>query len=290
MNYILKNDELTVTLSDVGAELISVKRGDCEYVWQGDEKYWNGQAPFAFPICGRVIDGVYLHEGKKYELGCHGFAQHQKFEAHPVTNAEIRFVLAANEETKKVYPFDFELTIVYRLEGNRLSNKVTIKNTGKVILPATFGAHPGYNVPLDGKGQFEDYYLEFGEPCSPDEIVLTPTCFITGGRRPKMLVDGRILPLEHSLFDNDALFLARVASSVTLKSDKTDRFVTMEYPDMPYLGFWQASHTDAPYVCIEPWCGLPDYGGASVEITQKNDLFRLIPGGEKVIRFYTVFG
>lgn len=290
MNYILKNDEITVTLSDVGAELISVKRGDCEYIWQGDEKYWNGQCPFAFPICGRVIDGVYLHEGKQYELGCHGFARHQKFEARPTTNAEIRFVLTANEETKAVYPFDFELTIIYRLEGNRLSNKVIIKNTGKGILPVTFGAHPGYNVPLDGKGKFEDFYLEFGEPCSPDEIVLSPTCFITGGRRPKMLEDGKIIPLTHDLFDNDALFLSRAASSITLKSDKSDRFVTMEYADMPYVGFWHASHTDAPYVCIEPWCGLPDYDGAPGEIMQKNDLFRLIPGGEKIIRFATVFG
>ena len=290
MNYILKNDQITVTLSDVGAEMISVKRGDCEYVWQGDEKYWDGQCPFCFPNCGRFINSTYYYKGQPYELGCHGFAQYSKFEAYPTTNAEIRFVLKSNEETKKVYPFDFELTIVYRLEGNKLSTKATIRNTGDELMPATFGAHPGYNVPLDGKGCFEDSYVEFGEPCYPDEISLSPTCFITGGRKPRLLEDARILRLRHNLFDGDAVFLARVANSVTLKSEKTDRFVTMEYPDMPYLGFWHAAQTDAPYVCIEPWCGLPDYDGESIDISTKNDLFRLCPNTEKTVRFSVTFG
>ena len=290
MNYILKNDQITVTLSDLGAEMISVKRGDCEYVWQGDEKYWDGQCPFTFPNCGRFIDSTYYYKGQAYELGCHGFAQHSVFEAYPTSNAEIRFVLKSSEETRKVYPFDFELTIVYRLEGNKLITKATVRNTGNELLPATFGGHPGFNVPLDGKGAFEDYYVEFGEPCYPDQICLSPTCFITGIRKPLELKDARIMPLRHDLFDNDAIFLARVANSVTLKSEKSDRFVTVEYPDMPYLGFWHAAQTDAPFVCIEPWCGLPDYDGKPGDISKKNDLFRLCPNTEKTVRFSVTFG
>lgn len=290
MNYILKNDQITVTLSDRGAEMISAKRGDCEYVWQGDEKYWDGQCPFTFPNCGRFINSTYYYKGKAYELGCHGFAQYSVFEAYPTTNAEIRFVLKSNEETRAVYPFDFELTVVYRLEGNKLLTKATIRNTGDEILPVTFGGHPGFNVPLDGKGAFEDYYVEFGEPCYPDQICLSPTCFMTGIRKPLELKDARIMPLRHNLFDNDAIFLARVANSVTLKSEKSDRFVTVDYPDMPYVGFWHASQTDAPYVCIEPWCGLPDYDGEPGDISEKSDLFRLCPDTEKTVRFSVTFG
>ena len=65
MIYTLKNQELTVTLTDLGAELLSIKcAGDCEYLWQGDPAYWTGHAPLMFPICGRLINGNYTYEGK----------------------------------------------------------------------------------------------------------------------------------------------------------------------------------------------------------------------------------
>lgn len=290
MNYILKNDELTVTLSDLGAEMISVKRGECEYVWQGDEKYWNGQAPLLFPICGRLINSSYLLDGKTYELSIHGFARRSTFRTELATDTEIRFVLEATEETRVSYPFDFVLTVTYRLEGARLVTEATIRNTGDRVMPASFGGHPGFNVPLNGEGTFEDYYLEFCEACSPDEVVMTPTCFLTGGRKPIELQEGRILPLRHSLFDIDAIFMARIASGVTLKSDKSARSVTLEYPDMPYLGIWHKPRTDAPYVCIEPWCGLPDYDGEPADILQKSDMFRLCPNAEKKVSFSVTFG
>lgn len=54
--YVLKNDQLQVTFSTHGAEYISVKRGACEYIWQGDPAYWSGKAPMMFPICGRFFD------------------------------------------------------------------------------------------------------------------------------------------------------------------------------------------------------------------------------------------
>ena len=290
MNYILKNDELTVTLSDYGAEMISVKRGDCEYVWQGDETYWKGQAPLLFPICGRLINGSYLLEDKTYEMSIHGFARNSTFRTELVTETEVRFVLEANEETKAFYPFDFCLVVIYRLEGARLVTEAKIRNTGDVVMPASFGGHPGFNLPFDGEGCFEDYYLEFSEACSPDEIVMTPTCFLTGGRKPIPLEDGKILRLRHSLFDVDAIFMARVASGVTLKSDRSARSVTLEYPDMPYLGIWHKPRTDAPYVCIEPWCGLPDYDGVPGDLMQKSDMFRICPDAEKKVSFSVTFG
>ncbi len=290
MNYVLKNDALTVTLSDLGAEMISVRRGDCEYVWQKDDTYWkDGQAPLLFPICGRLIDGAYEYEGKRYKMAIHGFAKDSVFQVARWNDCEIEFVLDADESTKRSYPFDFSLSVIYRLEGETLTTNAVIRNRGDGVMPAAFGAHPGFNVPLDGVGSFEDYQLEFSEPCSPDEVVMTPACFLTGERKPFLLEKGRSLPLRHSLFDIDAIFLARVSDSVTLRSDKTPRSVTLTYPDMPYLGIWHMPRTDAPYVCIEPWCGLPDYDGAVGDILQKSDMFRIPAGEEKSVSFSVTF-
>ena len=157
------------------------------------------------------------------------------------------------------------------------------------MMPATFGAHPGFNVPFDN-GSFEDWYLEFGEDCTPNELVLSDTCFNTGKKRPYELTNSRVLPLRHGIFDIDALFMDRIAPSVTLKSDLSKRYVTLCYADMPYLGLWHKPQSSAPYVCIEPWCGLPTFDGAKEVICEKNDMFHILPSKEKTIRYQMIFG
>lgn len=290
MLYELKNDQLTVTFNDMGGVLHSVRREDCEYLWQGNPEYWNGRAPILFPICGRLIDGKYTYGGKTFEMKIHGFARFVPFETKIVSDKEIVFTLTANEETLAQYPFPFVLTISYRLEGSEIISDIVMKNIGDTVMPCTVGAHPGFNIPLDGKGEFTDFYLEFGESCSPDQLVFSDTCFQTGKKTAFPLVDGKCLPLRHTLFDNDAIFLARMADSVTLKSEKTERFVRLSYPKMPYLGIWHKPRTEAPYVCIEPWCGLPSFDGVVDDLATKSDMFRLQPGEEKVLTYSIYFG
>ena len=285
MLYTLKNELLTVKIADLGAEVVSVTRGDCEYIWQGNKTYWGGQAPLMFPICGRFFDQTYSYKGNTYKMGTHGFARHSTFAAEQISDCEASFVLKPTPEIQAIYPFDFSLTVTYRLDGARLTATALIQNTGDEILPATFGGHPGFNVPLGGDGAFSDYYLEFGEECSPDLVEMTPTCFLTGNRSAYPLQNGRILPLHHGLFSVDAVFLAQVAKSVTLRGKTTDRSVTLEYPQMSYLGIWHAPRTQAPYVCIEPWCSLPAYDQTVEDISTRHDMFRIQPGSSKEVSF-----
>ena len=290
MKHILKNEQLTVTLSSFGAEIISVKyAGDCEYIWQGDEKYWSGQAPVLFPICGRFYQTKYTCGGKEYSMGTHGFARKSEFEVVSADEKSVAFRLKQNEETLAEYPFEFEFTVTYTLNGSTIDCHHVIKNTGKEILPATVGAHPGFNIPLDN-GNFDDWYLEFSEECSPDELVLSDTCFNTGLKRALYLEDSKKLALKHSLFDIDAIFMSNMAKAVTLKSDLSSRYVRLEYADMSYLGVWHKPKSDAPYVCIEPWCGLPSFDGKIDDITTKNDMFRIPAGSEKTVRYSITFG
>ena len=53
MEYILNNEQLTVTFTTKGGTISSIEDSQgIEYLWQGDEAYWSGQAPVLFPICG----------------------------------------------------------------------------------------------------------------------------------------------------------------------------------------------------------------------------------------------
>ena len=44
---------------------------------------------------------------------------------------------------------------------------------------------------------------------------------------------------------------------------------------MPYIGFWHAVKTDAPYICIEPWSSLPSRQDVVEELSEQPSLVRL---------------
>ena len=153
MTYVLKNELLSVTLSDKGAEVISVKNTEgYEYIWQGDPKYWEGQAPLMFPICGRLFGGKYTYGDKEFEMNLHGFARKSVFSVREADDTHAVFVLTDIPESLAEYPFPFVLSIEYRLCGNSLTGSVTVENSGSETLPFTVGLHPGFNVPL-GEGR-----------------------------------------------------------------------------------------------------------------------------------------
>lgn len=281
--YRLVGRNLTVEVSERGAELQSVRRNDTgtEYLWQGDAKYWGQRAPMMFPFCGRVQNGRYTCGGKEYPMGVHGFAAGSDFAVESPGDGLLRFRLCDSEESRKIYPFGFELTVEYELRDDVLSVTWSVKNTGDGTLPFTLGAHPGFFVPLEG-GRFEDWYLEFGEACRPEQMEISPNGFRTGKKTPCTLENGRILHLSHRLFDVDGIFLEGAARSVTLRSSDSPRRISLTYPDMPYVGFWHC-RGEAPYLCIEPWCGMPEVEGESEDLAEKSDLFRLAPNGEKKI-------
>ena len=289
MIYTLSNDKIKASFNTLGAELISVKDTEgCEYIWYADPTYWASHSPIMFPICGRLPGGKYTFEGKTYEMVHHGFTRKSEFEVAEKTDDKIVFLLKSNDTTRTEYPFEFELRVTYILDGDKLEMRGDIKNTDVKVLPATFGAHPGFNVPLDN-GSFEDWYVEFDEDCSPDLLIFSDSLLDSGKRAPYPLADGRTIPLAHSLFDIDGVFITHIAKKATLKSAKSSRSVTLTYPQMSYLGLWHAPRTEAPYVCIEPWCGIPSMEGMPDDIMQKQAMFHILPNKEKTVRLWIEF-
>ena len=82
MEYQIRNGNIQAVISDLGAELQSIKKDGTEYLWNGDERYWSERSPILFPYVGRFTEGKYLLDGKEYEMNIHGFAR--KFAYHVV--------------------------------------------------------------------------------------------------------------------------------------------------------------------------------------------------------------
>lgn len=287
MLYTIENDFLKVDINDEGAQMMSLvgKKTGFEYLWQGDATFWASRATVLFPICGRLTDGKYTYGGNTYEMILHGFAKLSTFEVIAHNRTSITMELRADEESRKIYPFDFVLRMTYTLDGASVTTGFEVENPSEPDLPFSVGGHPGFNVPFCEGESFGDYYLEFA--CRKDcrRLVMSPTCYYTGETAPMALEDGRILRLDHSMFDNDAIFLEGMCKKVSLKSDKNDRSITVNWDDMTHVGFWHKPKTEAPYVCIEPWHGVPAYDGKIDDFATKNEMMHLAKGEKKNISF-----
>ena len=281
MIYIIENDKLKVKISSMGAELQSIRRieDDTEYLWQGDPTYWKGRAPNLFPICGRLFEGKYTYADKTYEMMLHGFAKLQEFEVIRQDTAALTLQLTENDETLGMYPFRFSLEISYVLSGEDLNITTIVHNLDDKTMYFAIGGHPGFNLPLEDGKTFEDYYIEFDEPCEAKKLCFSDTCFYLEKDEEFPLEDGRVLHLQHGLFDNDAIFLRDMASGVTLRCADGKRSVHMSYPEMSFLGLWHKPLSDAPYVCIEPWTGYPSTDGKVDALETKQQMHALEPQG-----------
>lgn len=279
MEHRIHNDLFTVTVSEKGAELQSIRSAEgTEYLWQGDPAFWEGRAPTLFPYVGRLTRQTYTYEGKSYHMAIHGFAPTARFRAVQTDDAHLRLLLSDSPETLEQYPFRFDFEAEYALEGRRLTVTYRVTNNDSKTMYFALGGHPGFRVPLEPGKEFDDYWLEFAEACLPDQVQFTDACFITGEETPYPLEEGRRLPLHHDMFDHDALFFKKTARTVKLCCAGGTRSVTMSFPDLPVLGIWHMPKTTAPYVCIEPWSSLPARQDEITDLKQQEDLISLEAG------------
>ncbi len=279
MLHTIKNEYLTVTAKEAGAELQSILGADgTEYLWQGDSKYWSDRALNIFPYVARLNEGKYYQDGELHQMAIHGIAPYRNFTVTENNGTQMVFELPSDEKTFAEYPRNFVFSIVYALEGRELYVSFRCENLDDKPMYFGLGGHPGFNVPLASGKNFEDYRLRFTEKAEPYRVGFNADCFVTHEDVPFELKDGTILDLRHNLFDDDAIVLRDMAREVTLECDGDGHAVTVRYPGMQYLGLWHWPRTDAPYVCIEPWCSLPADAGKITVFEEQRDLIALEPG------------
>ena len=278
----IASKELEVLLSEEGAELRSLRKDGLEFLWQGDDLHWKRHAPLLFPFVGRNKGRRYFYNGSAYEMGVHGFAASSIFTVSERNEDSIVFTLSADDDTRRIYPFDFTLSVRYSAEGRTLREDVFVRNEGKGRMLYGIGFHPGFNVPLEKGLLLSDYKVVF--PFAEKELhqrTFSPDGLEVGyDVKPEAVSDG-CMHLRHDLFLNDAIVLRGTGSRCIVESGKGSHRITVDY-DSPWIGLWQSIQEDTPFLCIEPWYTLPGRVDTDVDISLRNDFFCLEPGGEKV--------
>lgn len=267
----IKNDYITATFKEIGAEMKSLVCGGTEYIWQGDPKFWGSSTPFLFPICGGLRDDEYFLAGEKYSLQKHGFIRFCKFEVEEKSDNSITFIQTANEDTKREFPFDYELRVKYTLEGKKLTVEYIVKNTDNKKMYFSIGAHDGYATP-EGIEEY-DFILPEAESLYASELVGS----LIGENETKITDNTDTLALKYDYFSVDALvFKSMKARSATLKNRNNGREFKITFDGFDYFLLW--TKPDAPYICLEPWCGIHDSVNADKNIETKEGIIALESG------------
>lgn len=280
--HTLKNDVLTVEVSEHGAELHSIRKGATEYLWQADPKFWARHSPVLFPIVGSVWDKLYRVDGKVYELGQHGFARDMDFVKVEGNDTEVFYRLESNEETLKKYPWPFRLEIGYKLHGNSIDVIWRVYNPGTEDMYFQIGAHPAFYYPDYDPETEERGYFSFDKSEGLECIRLKEKgCVDAVTKYPLEIPENGLLPLRKDTFDViDTIMLQdSQIGRVTLHRNDGTPWLSLKFT-APVVGLWSPPTKNAPFICIEPWYGRCDRAGYTGDYRQKDWVNRLEPGKE----------
>ena len=285
----LRNDILTVEVSEHGAELQSIRKGTTEYLWQGDPAYWGRRSPVLFPIVGSVWEKRYKVGEKVYEMGQHGFARDMDFRLVSQTESEVRYRLESSEETLARYPYPFVLEIAYTLRGNRLDVIWEVMNPASADLYFQIGAHPAFNYPDYDPQTMERGFLSFDRGEGLECIrIKEKGCVDAETLYPLDIPADGLLPLTRETFDKiDTIMLqdGQIGSVALYRTDRTP-WLKLSF-EAPVVGIWSPPGKNAPFICLEPWYGRCDRAGYEGDYRDRDWVNRLAPG-ERFSSVYTI--
>lgn len=280
MRYVLENDVLRVEVDSFGAELKSVKSKQTneEYMWQADAAYWGRTSPVLFPFVGGLRGKQFKYNGKVYPMGQHGFARDMEHTLMEKTDSAVWFELLSTEETLEKYPMDFKLCIGYELSNNRVKVLWRVENPFDKELNFSIGAHPAFNCPFYGEENKIGYKIYFG---GVNEIHHHGNTSDTG---LAMMNEDIVISLEENcteitegFFDRCTYMMeGKQTGVVGIVDPDGRRYVTVEF-DMPLFALWSPEGKNAPFVCIEPWCGRCDATDFDGELEERAYNNKLLP-------------
>lgn len=288
---ILTNKYLSVKVNAFGAELSNITdiNTGTEYLWQGNPEFWKRRSPVLFPIVGSLLNGKYRYKGDIYKMSQHGFARDNEFRLIYQSDNELRYSLLSNPETRKIYPFDFELQIGYKLEGKKIEVYWSVHNRGDETMYFQIGAHPAFYYPKFDIHSSERGYFRFDNQDKMDYILIGQKGCADIGKHTQITFDTeRLMKINNDTFDKDALIIeGKQARQVSLLDNDKKTWLTVSF-DAPLLGLWSPPFRhDCPFVCIEPWYGRCDRVGFDGTL-ENRDYMNILNAGTTFEAMYII--
>ncbi len=282
----LKNDHISIRVSEKGAELQSIQDSHGkEYLWQADPQFWPRHSPILFPIVCSVNDETYRVDGKEYHLPRHGFARDSQFELIYKSERKVTLALKSSEETRKVYPYDFTLSVSYVIEDHTIGVIWHVYNDDVREIHFQIGGHPAFNIPGMKAGDHQSGRIRLDN----EELMDALHSYGDGSHEmnevPFVEAENGIMEFSDNTWRNDSIKIhkSQLHRAELLGTDGEPE-VTVSFRT-PVVAFWSPYGKQAPFVCIEPWYGIGDPRGFSGEFKDKPLMNHLQPGASFMSKY-----
>lgn len=281
----ISSNSLTASIDTMGAQLMSLRKGESEYLWQGDSNWWPRRAPILFPIVGVLKDSKAESAEGTISLARHGLARLNQFEVVEQSPSSVTLQLKSTEETLKSYPYDFELKLIFSVAGDTLTQTYKVTNPANVVLPFTLGAHPAFNIPIPGveASSLDQYHLSFTRSWTSYGPSITDDGLCDYTTPQRLIVNSDTLPLSWELTDREKTITLedvpdrRITLAANAETPSEAHGIQMDFEGFDYLGIWSAA-PGCPFVALEPWCGIADTVDTDGVFEHKPGIISLEPG------------
>lgn len=276
MTIELINGNSRAVIISKGAELKSYVADGKELMWRADENYWGKTSPFLFPMIGNLMGGKTVINGKEYSITKHGFARDNEFTGNKINDYTAEFTFTSTEETLKSFPFEFKVKITYTLLADKLDISYSVKNNSSEAMPYCIGGHPAFAC-----DRLEESKLVFECNETVNSPVMNLETRMWGDNdRIGRLDNSNEFALNYSLFDNDCVYFDTIKSK-SCSLIMPNGGVKVSWNGFETLGVWTPDHKNAPFICIEPWCGCDDYDTDSGIFSEKRGIQTAEPSETK---------
>ena len=281
----ISSNSLTASIDTMGAQLMSLRKGESEYLWQGDSNWWPRRAPILFPIVGVLKNGNAESAEGTVTLARHGLARLNQFEVVEQSPSSVTLQLKSTEETRRAYTYDFELKLIFSVAGDTLTQTYEITNPANVVLPFTLGAHPAFNIPIPSveATSLDQYHLLFTRSWTSYGPSITDEGLCDYTTPQRLIVDSDTLPLSWELIDREKTITLenvpdrRITLAASTEAPSEAHGIQMDFEGFDYLGIWSAT-PGCPFVALEPWCGIADTVDCDGIFEHKPGIISLEPG------------
>lgn len=281
----ISNGSLTASIDTMGAQLMSLLKGESEYLWQGDANWWPRRAPILFPIVGVLKDSKAESAEGTISLARHGLARLNQFEVVEQSASSVTLQLKSTEETRKAYPYNFELRLIFSVAGDTLTQTYEVTNPANIVLPFALGAHPAFNIPIPGveAASLDQYHLLFTRSWTSYGPSITDDGLCDYTTPQKLIMDSDTLNLSWELIDREKTITLedvpdrRITLAANTEASSEAHGIQMDFEGFDYLGIWSAA-PGCPFVALEPWCGIADTVDCDGIFEHKPGIISLEPG------------
>lgn len=274
----MKRNGLTLEVSGRGAELYALYSSggpEAGWLWDGGAA-WPRRAPVCFPWCGRLKDGYFEEDGKRFEGGIHGLLR--DMEHTVVSRGEDSLTLRAewDEESLAHYPWRFRVDTTHVLTEDGVVTTVAATNMDCRAMPVQIGFHTAFRCPFTVGKAPEDFLLRFEQEEHPQEALCVGG--LISGETRSVFSGQSAIDITAHMFDEDSICLTGLSSKwVQLEQRSSGQAIRIGIEGYPCVLLWSMPGVPG-FLCVEPWHGMPSMAGGGHTLWERPNTVAVAPG------------